>query len=415
MYIFLLAWRYAASRWFNLIAVVVMGLTLMASLTVLGVIDGMLVDMERRVRDLGEQVAVSFERPARAETLKNMEPVPGVRGWTPQVINYALLSKGGFVAEPAIAYGIDLTREIKYSSLSRHLLDMAVDKNAPQWLPADAVRKDLPGMFIGKILAESLDVYAGDIVTVNYAPKGANELRKRDFYVSSVFSSGSPVKDSNGFYLPLKDAQEMFLTPAEAKDGAVTMLSFFLDDPDAVDKKLEHAITQSAVNAANVSARGQSWKERWASIHEGMAYENMLMEVVLFFMNLMAGCSVFAVMATLVSRKVRDVGLLRCLGAGRRHTVAVFILVGLLIGAAGTVIGVSSGYAVGMNINDIWKFFTGTELYPPRMFGHVIEPVIHPYKVALYSGATIMISVLSALYPALSAGLKEPLEALRDE
>ena len=100
MYVFLLAWRYATSRWFNLIAVVVMALTLMASLTVLGVIDGMLVDMERRVRDLGEQVSVYFERPARADAALAMAKIPGVRGCTPQVVNYAMLSKSGFASEP---------------------------------------------------------------------------------------------------------------------------------------------------------------------------------------------------------------------------------------------------------------------------------------------------------------------------
>ena len=415
MYVLLLAWRYATSRWFNLIAVVVMALTLMASLTVLGVIDGMLIDMERRVRDLGEQISVYFERPARAADALALEKIPGVRGCTPQVVNYAMLTKSGFASEPGVAYGIDLAAEIRYSSLADHLEDLAIDRANPQWLPANAVRRDLPGMFLGKILAENLNAFAGDIVTVNYAPEGANELRRRDFYVASVFSSGSPIKDNNGFYLPLKDAQEMFLAPADAQAGAITMLSFFLDEPDRVDDRLKQRVTQAAVNAARVSARSLTWKERWRSLYEGMAYENMLMEVVLFFMNLMAGCSVFAVMATLVSRKVRDVGLLRCLGASRLHTVGVFLLVGALIGAAGTAIGVAAGYLVGENINAIWRFCTGTDLYPPHMFGHSIEPVIRLPKVLLYAAVTVLISVVSALYPALSAGLREPLEALRDE
>ena len=77
--------------------------------------------------------------------------------------------------------------------------------------------------------------------------------------------------------------------------------------------------------------------------------------------------------------------------------------------------GVAAGYLVGENINAIWRFCTGVDLYPPHMFGHVIEPVIRLPKVLLYAGTTVLISVLSALYPALSAGLREPLEALRDE
>jgi lipoprotein-releasing system permease protein len=415
MYIFRLAWRYATSRWFNLIAVVVMALTLMASLTVIGVIDGMMVDLERRIRDLGEHVAVYFEQPAAFETLAHLAPLAGVRGFSPQIVNYALLAKGQFAAEPAIAYGIDLATEAKFSALPEHLENLVLDPKNPQWLPVDAVRHDLPGVFIGKILAEALDIFPGDIVTINYAPEGANEIRKRDFYVASLFNSGSQIKDERGFYLPLEAAREMFLSPAEAASGAVTMLSFFLTDPDAATAELKQTIQQAVANATHTSTRARTWKEQWRTIYEGMEYENMLNEVVLFFMNLMAGCSVFAVMATLVSRKVRDVGLLRCLGAGRLETVAIFMGVGLIIGAVGATVGVLSGYAVGLNINEIWKFFTGFELYPPRMFGHTVESVIWPHKVALYAGVTVFISIIAALYPALSAGLREPLAALRDE
>jgi lipoprotein-releasing system permease protein len=415
MYVFLLAWRYATSRWFNLIAVVVMALTLMASLTVIGVIDGMLVDLERRVSDLGEQVSVRLEYPSPLSAIEKMAPVAGVRGFSPQVVSYALIAKNNFGAEPALAYGIDLAAEAKLSSLPQHLQDLSLNENNPQWLPPDAGRRDLPAIFVGNILAESLGVYAGDIVTLSYAPTGANEIRQRDFYVASLFSSGSAIKDERGFYLPLTVAQEIFLSPAEAETGAVTSLSFFLDNPDAADDAMKRAIQQSVANAAGATTYAQTWKERWRSIYEGMAYENMLNEVVLFFMNLMAGCSVFAVMATLVSRKVRDVGLLRCLGAGRGQTVSVFVIVGLIIGIVGAGTGVIAGYAVGLNINELWKFFTGFELYPPRMFGHTIETVIFPHKVALYAGVTVLISVIAALYPALSAGLREPLAALRDE
>ncbi|MDR0869106.1 MAG: ABC transporter permease [Planctomycetota bacterium] len=414
MYIFRLAWRYATSRWFNLIAVLVMALTLMASLTVLGVIDGMMIDMERRIRDLGEQVTVYFERPVPQAALAEMPRVAGVKGYTPQIINYALIAKNNFAAEPAIAYGIDLAAEMQFSALATHLENFALDAADPRWLPPD-VRGDLPGLFIGKMLAEKIDAYPGDVVTLSFAPTGVNELRRRDFYVTSVFSTGSMIKDENGVYLPLDAAREMFLSPVEAREGAVTTLSFFLDEPDAVNQELKMKIARAAVDATHVSARAATWKERWRSIYEGMAYENMLMEVVLFFMNLMAGCSVFAVMATLVSRKVRDVGLLRCLGASRIHTVGVFIVVGLLIGAAGAFLGVAAGYAVGLNINELWKIFTGMELYPPRMFGHTITPVIHAHKVAVYGAAAILISAVSALYPAFSAGLREPLAALRDE
>lgn len=410
------AWRYAHARIVNFVAVLVVGMTLMASIVVLGVIDGMMVDMERRIRDLGEQVAVFFRDPVPLADLDKIPQIAGIKGFTPQVNGYAIL-KNGLIAEPGVAFGIDLAAEVRLSSLPEHLQDYRIDRLRPEWIPAGSKHGGRPGAFVGVDLAARLALSPGDIFEVNYAPQGSQQLRRVEFYASSIYQSGSPLKDRNGFYIPLEEAQKMFLSPLESEQGGVNALSFFLDDPDRADV-LERPVALAIMDSLQHGAAGlrsTTWKKRWRNMYEGMAHENMLMEVVLFFMNLSAGFCVFAVLATLVSRRVRDVGLLRCLGAGRRHTVGIFLLVGLIIGVLGTVLGVTAGYLVGLNINGLWEFFTGDPLYPPRMFGIVSEPVIYTHKVILYGAGAIVISVISALYPAIWAGSREPVEALRDE
>ena len=127
------------------------------------------------------------------------------------------------------------------------------------------------------------------------------------------------------------------MTEAEQEYNGVSGLSFFLNNPQQANE-LEVPILKQIVPALGLSYRGvysTTWQRRWKSIHDGMAYENMLMEVVLFFMNISSGFCVFAVLATLASRRVKDVGLLRCLGARRINTVGIFLLVGLLIGSYG--------------------------------------------------------------------------------
>lgn len=415
MFMIKLAWRYVHARIINFVAVLVVGMTLMASIVVLGVIDGMLVDMERRIRDLGEQVAVYLDRPVPEESLADISLPDGVKGFTPLVNGYALL-KHGMITEPGVAYGIDLKKEAELSSIARHLQEFRLNPMNPQWFAQGVNSAGLPGAFVGVMLAERLSLKPGDVFTVNYAPSGSNRLISVDFMVSSIFKSGSPLKDRNGFFIPITEARKMFMSPLAAKNRGVRALSFFLDDPDAANK-LEKPVVNGVLRGLDDKIgglRSTTWQKRWRSMHEGMAYENMLMEVVLFFMNLSAGFCVFAVLATLVSRRVRDVGLLRCLGAGRRHTVGIFLLVGLIIGVLGVILGVGGGYVVGYNINEIWRFFTGMDLYPPRMFGHASQPVIYTWKVALYAGGAIFISVLSALYPAIWAGCREPVESLRD-
>lgn len=411
-----LAWIYVHARIINYVAVLVVGMTLMASIVVIGVTDGMLVDMERRIRNLGEQVAISFYRPFPERNLSNIPQIEGVKGYTPLITDYALL-KHGLQTEPGVAYGIDLKREIGLSSLASHLQDMKLDPDNPQWLPSGIDTNGMGGVFVGINLAERLGLQAGDTLTINYSPPNSNKLVSKDFYVSSIFSSGSPLKDRNGFYLSLDDARKLFMTEAEQKIKGISALSFFLDKPDQANE-LEEPIVKTVIPALNLSYRGvrsTTWQKRWKSIHDGMAYENMLMEVVLFFMNIASGFSVFAVLATLASRKVRDVGLLRCLGARKLNTIGIFMLVGLFIGLMGIALGTASGYLIGLNLSDIWEFLTGQPFYSPQLFGHTSPPVIYAHKVAVYAGAALLISLISALYPAIWAGRKEPIEALKEE
>ncbi len=416
MYMIKLAWIYVHARIINYVAVLVVALTLMASIVVIGVTDGMLVDMEKRIRNLGEQVALSFRVPVAESQLAAIPEIAGVEGFTPLITDYALL-KHGLITEPGVAYGIDLKRELKYSSLAEHLQDVKIDPENPQWVGLGVDTRGLPPVFVGINLAERLGLKAGDTLTINYSPPNSNKLVSREFFVSSIFSSGSPLKDRNGFYLPLAAARQLFMTEAEQKSNGVSGLSFFLHDPDLADS-LEVPIIKGVVPALGLSYRGvysTTWKKRWRSIHDGMAYENMLMEVVLFFMNLSSGFCVFAVLATLASRRVKDVGLLRCLGAKRVNTVCIFLLVGFFIGLMGGVIGVGAGYLVGYNLSSIWEFFTGQPFYSPQLFGHTSPPVIYTWKVCIYAGSALLISLVSALYPAVSAGCREPVTALKEE
>ena len=353
----------------------------MASIVVIGVTDGMLVDMERRIRNLGEQVAISFRTPIPEANLSNISELPGVKGFTPLIMDYALL-KHGLITEPGVAYGIDLKKELKLSSIAEHLQDIKIDPDNPKWVAPDADTGGNSPAFVGINLAERLGVRAGDTMTVSYSPPDSNKLVSKNFYVSSIFSSGSPLKDRNGFFIKLDDARQLFMTEGEQKIKGVSGLSFFLNNPEDANE-LEVPIIKSIVPALGLSYRGvysTTWQKRWKSIHDGMAYENMLMEVILFFMNLSSGFCVFAVLATLASRRVRDVGLLRCLGAKRVNTIGIFLLVGLFIGLMGIALGVGAGYLVGLNLSEIWEFLTGQPFYSPQLFGHTSPPVIYTWK-----------------------------------
>jgi len=195
-----------------------------------------------------------------------------------------------------------------------------------------------------------------------------------------------------------------------------------------------------------------TWQERWGESARAMKHENDLLELVLFLNNVAAGCCVFAIMVTLVVRRSKDVGLLRCLGVSRMRVVGLFLLVGLMMGGVGVGLGIAGGLTLAGPLrtdpsnNARWvggslapppeiggsernrprprvdrgyEWVTGQPLYPPRLFGVDADGglpiVIYKWKLALYAGVGLLVALLAAAYPAGWAACREPVAALREE
>lgn len=458
-----LAWRYATRRIVNYVAILAVALALTVQIVAMGILDGMLVDMERRVQNLGEQVTLRFknDHPTAADLQKAADAVvkdlPGVRGITPLVQEVGFLQAAGH-AEYVLVNGIDLSAELKYSGLPGFLLSYKPDPAMAEWYPA-GMDRSLPGMFMGEELAKGLGVLPGNDVELLYADRDASggmELRSRKFKVTSLFRSGSPGKDEYGVYVPLKEAADFYFAKNGAADPSALVQVFcaWLDDPqqaDAMEAQILNKVVRTlGRNEADVFSN--TWQRRWSNVSQAMKHENDLMELVLYLNNLAAGFCVFAILATLVSRRVRDVGLLRCLGMSRSGVITVFLLVGLFIGGAAATLGAFGGtffcgplsleqnggkwmFAAGgaaaspkawearndvrPRIDRYYEDITGSPLYPPRMFGITsaagLPIVIYPWKLALYVVVAVLVTIFAALYPAIWAAWREPVSSLRDE
>lgn len=458
-----LAARYASRRLVNYIAILALAIALAVQIVAMAVLDGMLVDLEKRLRNLGEQVTLRVgggPLPTGADVEQVaaalQREVKGVVGVTP------LLQKVGFLetgsgAEYVWVQGIDLAKELAHSTLPNHLLSYKPNPDRPDWGDTD----NRPGMFMGEQLARRLGVAPGSEVDLYYAdrtPSGELQTRSRRFRVTSLYRSGVFEKDRYGVYIPIAEAGEFYLGGIYHNAGnRVETMVLWLDDPNKADSLEADAAAvagRTLMEKTGVDPRivSDTWQKRWYAMAQGMKHENNLMELVLFLNDAASGFCVFAILVTLVSRRIRDVGLLRCIGASRRGVMAVFLLVGLMIGLAGGILGVAAGtFLAGPTIYetvdgkerlagggaaatptrpgenaadrrpriDRWyEALTGQPLYPPRMFGVAdaagLPTVIYPWKLALYFLAAVAVSVLAAVYPAAWAACREPMSALRE-
>jgi putative ABC transport system permease protein len=109
---------------------------------------------------------------------------------------------------------------------------------------------------------------------------------------------------------------------------------------------------------------------------------------------------IFQSMYTAVMERTREIGILKSLGASRLYIVAVVLRETGLLALAGIVLGVGATYLMRATFH--YKFPT-------------LDFAVTPHWVASAIGIAFSGAMLGALYPALKAARKDPIEALSYE
>jgi len=147
--------------------------------------------------------------------------------------------------------------------------------------------------------------------------------------------------------------------------------------------------------------------------------EKWLLGFIIFFIVIVAGFGIVAILTMMVTEKTRDIGILKALGSSVAGVMGVFITAGLTIAVVGSVIGVVCGLAFVYNINevaDLVEKVTGYHPFPPDVY--YLEKIPTRVDAGELAGVilpTLLLSFLFALYPAVKAARLEAVEALRYE
>jgi lipoprotein-releasing system permease protein len=110
----------------------------------------------------------------------------------------------------------------------------------------------------------------------------------------------------------------------------------------------------------------------------------------------------------MVTEKTREIAILKSMGGTSGSVAQIFVVVGLAMGLVGTVIGVVIGLATCYVVANY-----GYHLDPKVYLIDKLPIQVNAFEVACVVGATIIISVLATIVPALTASSLRPVEGLR--
>src|SRR5690606_26858012 len=189
---------------------------------------------------------------------------------------------------------------------------------------------------MGDSMAERLGAGMGDTVTA-VSSSGLT----RNFRIVGLFHTGTTARDEGEAYVLLKNAQIL-----SERANAINEIRIKLTDPD-----MAPAIARRA--EAELGYKAVAWQEANESILEAFVIRNVIMYTVVGAIMLVAGFGIFNIISTITHEKARDIAILKSLGFSRGDMQGLFVIEGVTIAAAGSVLGWLLGFALVLALSGV--------------------------------------------------------------
>ena len=143
-----------------------------------------------------------------------------------------------------------------------------------------------------------------------------------------------------------------------------------------------------------------------------------MMYVILFVVMIVAAFAIVNSEITFAVNKIKEIGLLKALGASNRQVMWIFLAHSVAIGLFGVGFGFGLGMLILKNLNHILHAasrLAGFNLLPTAIYKISEIPYeLLPLDMGIISGGSFLICVLAGLLPAWKASRLQPVEALRN-
>ncbi len=299
-----------------------------------------------------------------------------------------VIAKNNDAIQGTLLYGIDPQKEGAINSVFK-------DSNATLKSPFDIIIGDELSKDMQTAKNQKLTIYFSEQQAVGF---GTMPLQKR-FRVDGTFKSGLKAYDKAIAYTTL-DAFERLLG---REHGNYDGVHVYAKDPMKQIKQIESLLPEG------VAIEG--WWEQNGNFFAAMEMEKKALFLVLLLIILIASLNIISSLLMTVMSRRSEIALLRTLGATSGEIKAIFFRLGIIIGGAGVIVGSIMGL-LGKYILQTFDIIS----LPVDVYGTTKLPIeITMFDYGMILIGTIIIVVLSSLYPAKKASQTDPIMALRNE
>lgn len=405
---FFIAKRYFTSRhrqgFLSLLGSISIGVVLLSTaslLIVLSVMNGFEKEVRNRIIGTMAHIMVSSRLMGGLENWQELEKkileVDGVVATSPVVIEKSAISSK-YETDGIVVRGVVPETEKNVTEISEYML--------MHKLSFETIDKNFVGVWLGINLANRLNVTINDKVRL-YSLKDVNSSlsgfspKVLPCMVTGIVETGMSTYDDNFVYMPLDKAQELFELGNAVTTIEVKTTNFF----DAW--KVAEAIGEKLGLRYNAT----DWKDFNRNLFSWMTLEKWMMFLVLMLFVLVAASNIIALLYMMVLAKRADIGILMATGLSKNRVKRIFAYQGLIIGAAGGILGVTIGTTLAL----IQKKYELIALPSDIYFISALPVDIRVLDVVLILVLAVIIGLLFSIYPALRASRLDPVDIIRYE
>ena len=334
-----------------------------------------------------------------AAVVEALTDVPYITAYTRRASGFVLASSKERTYGVMVT-GIDPEKEAQVSTLKNMV-------RKGRYLSTEDVNGETSGALVGKMLAENLRVQPGDELTLLGQGRDGS-IAATVVTIRGVYSSGIDEFDRSTIQIPLSHFQETFFM-RDAVHSVVLLcssLGVVSDVKTMIQKKL-------AGRQFKYPLVTLDWDELTPGLKQGIQVDLISGIIMYLILVIVVAFSILNTFLMAIFERTREFGVLLAIGTTPPRLTRLVLMESAFITSIGILLGIILGIIITyyFQINGI--YFAGAE----ELFGQFgISGRIYPKLslLSIFTGplAVFVITIMSALYPALKVRQFKPVEAL---
>lgn len=296
--------------------------------------------------------------------------------------------------------------------------DSAIEQDNSASEQVNSAYDKMPRIIIGSNIAKKLGVGAGDVVTMMVMSNVQQQYDDlKDFesslkapnrnkaLVIGVIHLGGQLDGS----LALMELDELVTISKLEGPNAIHIRTSVLKDTNRI-------IYDATYGKISENAMLSTWINSQGKLYHDIQMVRQIMFIAMFLVLAVACFNIVSNLMMMTSEKRREIAILLTMGMPRSQIVRTFSLMGIITGFYGTLFGLIPGILLSLSLRPItssWKEWFGFDLLNEDVyFINFIPSELSFIDVLIVALASLLMSWLAAIYPAMRASRVQPAQEL---